>query len=121
MNLRDAMDQVEREQPHLTGTAKMQAIKALRSQPKPADPEPQDQEPQPAEAQGEKAAGKRATVREAWEFLVFVIVAMQVIPWIAWGAPTAGPRWFDVLHAALLVAAVCELISAYRRRSTRDS
>lgn len=117
MKLRDAMEQVEREQPHLTGTAKIQAIKELRSRPKPAEPAPQDQEPQPAEAQSEKTGGKGATVREAWEFLVFVIVAMQVIPWIAWGSSAAGPHWFDALHAVLLISAVAELASTYRRRT----
>jgi hypothetical protein len=112
MKLRDAKEQVEREQPHLTGTAKMQAIKALRD----STAEPNLQEPKSAEAQDEKPARKPASVGEAWGFLVFVIVAMQLIPWIAWGSLTAEPHWYDVLHAALLVGAVAELFSAYRRR-----
>lgn len=114
MNLKDAMEQVEREQPHLTGTAKLQAIKALRSQPKPAEPEPQE----PVEAQDEKTGTKPASVGEAWGFLVFVVVVMQLIPWVAWGSLMTEPHWYDVLHAALLVAAVAELVSAYRRRSS---
>ena len=115
MNLKDALRQVEREQPHLTGTAKMQAIKALRSQPTPTDEALQEHNP--AEGQGDEPAWKTASVGEAWGFLVFVIVAMQLIPWIAWGSLTAEPHWYDVLHAALLIGAVVELISAYRRRT----
>lgn len=116
MKLRDAKEQVEREQPHLTGTAKMQAIKALRSQPKPADAEPPKEKP--AEDQGDKPERKPASVGDAWGFLIFVIVAMQLIPWIAWGSPGAEPHWYDALHAVLLVGAVAELVSAYRRRKS---
>jgi hypothetical protein len=112
MKLKDAKEQVEREQPHLTGTAKIQAIKALRAST--AEPEPQKQKP--TKGQDEKTAPKPSSVRDAWGFLVFVIVAMQLIPWIAWGSPTAEPHWFDVLHAALLIGAIAELFSAYKRR-----
>jgi hypothetical protein len=114
MNLKDALQQVEREQPHLTGTAKMQAIKALRSQPTPTKEEPQEQTP--AEDQRDEPAWKTASVGEAWGFLVFIVVAMQLTPWIAWGSLTGEPHWYDVLHAALLLGAVVELASAYRRR-----
>jgi hypothetical protein len=38
LNLRDARAQVERDQPGLTGTARLEAIKALRMQPDPAPP-----------------------------------------------------------------------------------
>lgn len=112
MKLRDAKEQVEREQPHLTGTAKMQAIKALRD----STAAPKPQEPKPAEAQDEKPERKQASVGEAWGFLVFVIVAMQLIPWAVWGSLTEEPHWYDVLHAVLLVGATVELVSAYRRR-----
>lgn len=115
MNLRDAMERVEREQPHLTGTAKIQAIKDMRSQPK---PEPQEPAPEPAEAEDEKPARKPTSVGEAWGFLVFIIVAMQLIPWVAWGSLTAEPHWYDALHAVLLVGATVELVSAYRKRSS---
>lgn len=112
MKLKDAMEQVEREQPHLTGTAKIQAIKALRDSA--AEPEPREQKP--SDNEGEKTPRKPASVRDAWVFLVFVIVAMQLIPVAAWGSLTAEPHWFDVLHAALLIGAVAELFSAYKRR-----
>ena len=121
MKLRDAKAQVEREQPHLTGTAKMEAIKALRAQPEPAEPPAEELQPKPVESGGDKEARKPTSVGEAWGFLIFIAVGMQLIPWIVWGSLDGAPRWYDVLHAVLLVAAVAELVSAYRRRSTRNS
>ena len=54
MKLKDAKEQVEREQPHLTGTAKIQAIKALRD----SDAEPEPQKQKPTKGQDEKTAPK---------------------------------------------------------------
>lgn len=121
MRLRDAMRQVEREQPHLTGTAKLEAIKELRAQPQPAGPETEEPESKLTESEDAKTARKPATVGEAWGFLIFIAVGMQVAPWVVWGSLDGAPRWYDVLHAALLVAAVAELVSAYRRRNGRRS
>lgn len=121
MKLRDAMAQVEREQPHLTGTAKMEAIKALQAQPQPARAEAEEPEPKPVESQDEKSGRGAASVGEAWGFLTFIAVGMQLAPLIVWGSLSGEPRWYDVLHAALLISAVAEVVSAYRRRNTRCS
>ena len=114
MKLRDAMAQVEREQPHLTGTEKLEAIKALREQPA----KPELKKPTPANPEGEKPARKPTSVGEAWALLALVIIGMQVIPYFVWGSLDAEPHWYDALHAVLLVGAVIELVSAYRNRSS---
>lgn len=121
MKLRDAMRQVEREQPHLTGTAKLEAIKALRAQPQPAGPEAEEPESKQAAPDDAKTARKPASVGEAWGFLIFIAVGMQLAPWVVWGSLDGAPHWYDVVHAVLLVVAFAELVSAYRRRSTRGS
>lgn len=121
MKLRDAMRQVELEQPHLTGTAKMEAIKALRAQPQPAGFEAAEPSAKQAAPDDAKTDRKQASVGEAWGFLAFIAVGMQLAPWVVWGSLDGAPRWYDVLHAALLVAAVAELVSAYRRRNGRRS
>lgn len=116
MNLKDALRQVEREQPHLRGAAKRQAIKALRDQSEQAELDLQ--EPKPVEAQDEETARKPTSVGEAWALLVLVIVGMQVIPYFVWGSLDGEPHWYDVLHAVLLIGAVIELVSAYRNRNS---
>jgi hypothetical protein len=117
VKLRDAKAQVESEQPHLRGTAKIEAIKALRDAPaKPA----LKKEPTLASANTEdgEPARKPTSVGEAWALLALVIIGMQVIPYFAWGSLDGEPHWFDVLHAVLLVGALIELRSAYRNRNS---
>jgi hypothetical protein len=104
MNLRDAKAQVEREHPELTGTAKIEAIKALRDQDKTA---------QPAKDNGDS---KPATVGEAWAALAAVAIGMRLIAWGVWGSLDAGPHWYDALYVVLLLTAVAGLVGAYRRR-----
>lgn len=113
MNLKDAKAQVEREQPHLTGRAKLEAIKALRYQ------EAEATEPQ--EPQAEKPAPKPASVGDAWAFLALVVIGMRLISYFVWGSVMDQPHWYDILYVVLLIAAISGLISAYKNRSKRDS
>lgn len=106
MNLRDAKARIEREQPELTGTAKIEAIKALRDQDKAA---------KNARA-GKGDVPTPATVGEAWAGLAVVFIGMRGIAWAVWGSPTAGPVWYDVLYIVLLITAITALAGAYRRR-----
>ncbi|MFF2383766.1 hypothetical protein [Streptomyces sp. NPDC058108] len=111
MNLRDAKAQVEREQPHLTGTAKIEAIKALRTQGR-----------QAAADQAERNATQSPiSVGEAWGLLAFVFVGMRVISYFVWGSITGGPHWYDTLYVVALVTAIAGLVSAYRRRGKSGS
>lgn len=114
MNLKDAMEQVEREQPHLRGTAKLEAIKALRAQP--AEPEPIETAPEPVKLEAEDSTRKPTSVGEAWALLALVAVGMRVIPYFVWGSLDGEPHWYDVLHAVLLIGAIIEVVSAHRRR-----
>jgi hypothetical protein len=109
VNLRDAKEQVEREQPHLTGTAKIEAIKALREQAKAAEP------------REEKPAPKPAGIGEAWAFLALVVIGMRVVSYFVWGGVMAQPHWYDVLYVVMLIAAISGLVSAYRKRGKQDS
>jgi hypothetical protein len=105
VNLRDAKEQIEREHPELTGTAKLQAIKALREQAAANETQPeQDETPKPA------------TVGESWVALAIVFIGMRGIAWAVWGSPTAGPVWYDVLYVVLLVTGIAAVAGAYRRR-----
>lgn len=104
MNLRDAKAQVERDHPELTGTAKIEAIKALRDQDKSARPAKNNGDP------------KAASVGEAWAALATVTIGMRLIAWGIWGALDAGPHWYDALYAVLLLTAIAGVVSAHRRR-----
>lgn len=115
MNLKEALRQVEREQPHLTGKAKRQAIRALRDQANAAEP----QEPQ--EPKAEKAEPKPASVGDAWAFLAIVVIGMRVVSYFVWGGVMAQPHWYDVLYVVMLIAAISGLVSAYKNRGKRDS
>lgn len=103
MNLRDAKAQVEREHPELTGTAKIEAIKALREQGKTAQPAKDDADP------------KAASVGEAWAALAAVTIGMRLIAWGVWGSLDAGPTWYDVLYVVLLLTAIAGVVNAHRR------
>lgn len=109
MNLRDAKAQVEREQPELTGTAKLQAIKALREQA--AVHEAADAKPTATDT-----APTPATVREAWIFFLIVFVGVRLLGWVIWGSLNGEPVWYDLLYVGLFFVAVSGLVSAYRRR-----
>jgi hypothetical protein len=105
VNLRDAKAQIERDHPELTGTAKIQAIKALREQDAASTAKPAaDDAPTPA------------TVVDAWVLLALVFIGMRLIAWPIWGSPTAGPTWYDVLYVVLLITAITAVVGAYRRR-----
>lgn len=117
MNLSDAKAQVEREQPHLTGTAKIQAIKALRAQAPPAESSPEESAPGPIDQANEQAGRKSSHVGEAWAVFAFVFIGMRVISYFVWGSISGSPHWYDALYAVALIAAITELISAYRHRS----
>lgn len=112
MNLRDAKAQGEREHPELTGTAKIEAIKALRDQDKPAKATNDDQ----AAPAAKDNAPEPISVGEAWAGLTLVFIGMRLIAWPIWGSPTAGPGWYDVLYVVLLITAITAVASAYRRR-----
>lgn len=104
MNLRDAKAQVEREHPELTGTAKIEAIKALRVQ---------DKTTKATKGDGDS---KPASVGEAWGALAAVTIGMRLIAWGVWGSPAAGPHWYDALYVGLLLMAVAGVVAAHRRR-----
>ncbi|UNZ20625.1 hypothetical protein [Streptomyces sp. 891-h] len=110
MNLRDAKAQIERNHPELTGTAKIEAIKALREA---VAAEQQDGHSAPEKAEPDT---EQLTVPQAWSFFVVVFAGVRVIGWAIWGDPWGMPVWFDVVYLVLLGAAVAGLVSAYRQR-----
>ncbi|MFJ5644040.1 hypothetical protein [Streptomyces sp. NPDC093223] len=120
MNLRDAKEQVERDQPHLTGTAKVQAIKALRDQARASGTWKAKSDRKPEPAPKPEPVEKVTSVGAAWLGLLVVIVVTQVVGYLAWGSPLDEPHWYDVLHLFLLIAAVVGVVDAHRKRNRRS-
>lgn len=112
MNLKEALRQVEREQPHLTGRAKRQAIRALRDQANATEPQ---------EPQAEKPAPKPVSVGDAWVFLAIVVIGMRLVSYFVWGSVMDQPHWYDVLYVVMLIAGISGLVSAYKNRGKQDS
>src|SRR5438309_482026 len=104
VNLREALEQVKRDQPHLTGNELRRAVRALRDQANAA--ETQDGQGPPPTPGAAKSPRKAASVGEAWVGLAVVVVGTQVVGYLAWGSPLNEPHWFDALHLFLLIAAV---------------
>lgn len=123
MNLRDAKDQIEREHPELTGTAKIVAIKELRERSAAAAKAVPDTGGQAGTTVPEDASAAdqptQAGVGEAWLALLLVAGGMRLLAWGIWGSFAAEPSWYDVLYAVLFVTAAGGLVSAYRRRGQR--
>lgn len=121
MNLRDAKAQVEREQPHLTGTAKIEAIKALRMQATRTESRSLDFEPRAVDQASKPATEQGSRVATAWGFLAFIFIGMRLISYFTWGSITGAPHWYDALYAVFVIGSVAELVSAYRNRGDRNS
>jgi hypothetical protein len=111
MNLRDAKAQVERDQPHLTGTAKIEAIKELREQPVAAGDELRKQ----AGAEGGTASPSRG-VGGAWAWLLFFSGGMTLIAFAAWGTLSGAPSWFHALFGFQALWAIVGVVNAYKRQ-----
>ncbi|MER5402122.1 hypothetical protein [Streptomyces sp. NPDC002599] len=107
MHLKDAKDQIEREHPELTGTEKIKAIKALRSQSEAARKD--------STAQTGKAA-RWPSVAESWGIVATVIIGMRALAWAVWGVPFNAPHWSDVLFVVQLTLGVALISRAYKRR-----
>ncbi|MEK0097231.1 hypothetical protein WDA79_01700 [Streptomyces sp. A475] len=107
MNLTDAKDQIERERPELTGTEKIKAIKALRSQSEAA------RKHGTAQAAG---TGRRPSIAESWGFVATVVIGMRALAWAVWGVPFDAPLWYDVLYVVQLIFGVALVSRAYKRR-----
>ncbi len=111
MNLKEALEQVRHDQPHLAGKELRRAVRALRDQANAADTQDQQAQPSPADA-AERPRPVR--VGEAWAGLAVVAVGTQLLSYLVWGSDE--PRWYDVLRAFLLVAAVVGIVTTYRNR-----
>ncbi|MFE4698715.1 hypothetical protein ACFRIC_16775 [Streptomyces sp. NPDC056738] len=99
MDLKDAKDHIEREYPELTGTEKIKAIKALRSQ--------------TVRAGG---TGQWPSVAESWGLVATAFICMRALAWAEWGVPFDARHWYDVLYVVQLVFGVVLLTRAYKRR-----
>ena len=118
MNLRDAKAQVERDHPHLTGTAKVQAIKELRDREQAAAAEAESRK----QADTEGGAGPRSPgVGKAWAWLLVFTGGMTLIGFLAWGTLSGAPSWFHALFGFQALWAVAGLVNAYKRRSESAS
>ncbi|WP_326783075.1 hypothetical protein [Streptomyces sp. NBC_00151] len=107
MHLKDAKDQIEREHPELTGTERIKAIKALRSQSEAANKD------------GTAQAGKARrwpSVAESLGIVSTVIIGMRALAWAVWDVPFNAPHWSDALFAAQLAFGVALVSRAYKRR-----
>jgi hypothetical protein len=117
MNLRDAKAQVERDQPHLTGTAKVQAIKELREQAAGADAEPRKGTGAEGGVPSSRGVGK------AWAWLLIFTGGMTGIAFAVWGTLSGAPSWFHALFGAQTLWAIVGLVNVYKRQpdaSTRQ-
>lgn len=102
MKFRDAREQIEREQPDLKGTPKLEAIKELRDI-----------------AKG-KPIGKIATqvstnIRHAWLVFAVVLVGGRLLGFAIWRHWWV-PGWYGWTHVALCAIALIEVVMTYRAR-----
>ncbi|WP_037626502.1 hypothetical protein [Streptomyces aureus] len=107
MNLIDAKDQIEREHPELTGTERIKAIKALRSQ------------SEAAKKYGTAQAGETGqwpSFAESWGIVAIVIIGMRALAWAVWGVAFDAPHWSGVFFVVQLVFGVALVSRAYKRR-----
>jgi hypothetical protein len=111
MKLKDALEQVEREQPHLTGSAKIQAIKELRDKARTIE------KPAVPIAQPKPPGRKSNPVRKAWRWLLVLTCGMAAIGFIAWDSAHGLPSWFPPLAGFQMLWAVGGVVSAYRKQA----
>ncbi|MFD6549051.1 hypothetical protein [Streptomyces sp. NPDC058398] len=107
MHLKDAKDQIEREHPELTGTEKIKALKALRSQNEAANKD------------GTAQAGKThrwPSVAESFGIVATVIIGIRALAWAVWDVPFNAPHWSDALFVVQLAFGVALVCRAYKRR-----
>jgi hypothetical protein len=114
MNLRDAKAQVERDQPHLTGTAKVEAIKELRDREQSATAEAEPGKQTDTEA---GTASRSPRVGRAWTWLLVFTGGMTLIAFAAWGTLSGAPSWFHALFGFQTLWAIVGVSNAYKRRS----
>ncbi|MFF8531899.1 hypothetical protein ACN6K9_004238 [Streptomyces sp. SAS_267] len=91
----------------LTGSEKIKAIKALRSQ------------SEAAKKDGTAQAGKTGpwpSVAESFGIVATVLIGMRALAWAVWDVPFNAPHWSDVLFVVQLAFGVALVSRAYKRR-----
>ncbi|CAK7280089.1 hypothetical protein SGPA1_10867 [Streptomyces misionensis JCM 4497] len=139
LRLRDAKDQIERDRPELTGTAKIEAIKALRAsdaEQKKAPPDVGrhcvrcDQDVKPVHKRGWAALFSWLTLLEFGSVIVAIVAAFTTVDPDSLGGGTGllifwpaavRPAWLSIVASLAAFVVVASLSGAAGQRAAADA
>ncbi|MGW4298415.1 hypothetical protein [Streptomyces sp. NPDC004376] len=110
MKLREAKEEIERDRPYLTGTAKIEAIKALMD----AAPAEHRQHLKPLERASEPQPYPTGA-GILWAWLILGTGGLLLLCWLVWGSATQAPWGVKTLIVGQVVATFAGLCNAYAK------